>query len=131
MSEEYIREMRKLELEEADQRKRHTQEILSQQDQYNTLDPQYNYTDYKRIIGTSLEFAPIKDQTWLDYYQEIKIHAKNAAKLNRNCHIFARGGAWHTHVDPRGCWMCSDNIMISMLVKIIGLMANQYPKNLF
>ncbi len=130
MSEEYLREMRELEKQEIEQRKSHTREKQLDRDRYNTLDPTYNYTDYQRIIGTSLEYAPVKDQTWLDYYQEIKIHAKNSAKLNRNCHIFGKS-TWHTHSDPRGCWMCADNIMISMLVKIIGLMANQYPKNIF
>ncbi len=123
--------MRKLEQIEEEQRKLHTQKKLSDQDQYNTLDPMYNYTDYKRIVNTSLEFAPSEGQTWMDYYNESKLHATIAAKVNRNCHIFGKNGHWHTHVDPRGCWMCEDVKLIAMLVKIIGLMASQYPKNQF
>ncbi len=131
MSEEYIRQMRKLEQMEEEQRKLHSEKNQKNQDQYNTLDPMYDYTDYKRIVNTSLEYAPKEGQTWNDYYHEIIIHARIQAKVNRNIHIFGKNGHWHTHVDPRGCFMCEDVKLISMLVKIIGLMANQYPKNQF
>ncbi len=131
MSEEYLRQMRELEKIEIEQRKLHDEEALKLKDRYNTLDPTYNYSDYKIVAHTSLEYSPQIGQTWVDYYKETVIHAKNSAKLNRNCHIFGKGGQWHTHQDPRGCWMCDDNNFISMLVKIIGLMANQYPKNIF
>jgi len=131
LSAEYLSEMRALEKLEAEQRRQHTKEVQFRKDAHNTLDPTYNYTDYHNIINTSLEFAPTEGQTWLDYFREMQIHAKAAAKINRNSHIFAKNGQWHTHVDPRGCFMCDDNIMISMLVKVIGFMANQYPKNIF
>ncbi len=131
MSEEYIRQMRELEKVELQQKKLHSEKSQQDQDQYNTIDPMYNYSDYKRIVNTSLEYAPNEGQSWLEYYQEIQIHAKVSAKTNRNIHIFGRNGHWHTHVDPRGCFMCDDTKMIAMLVKIIGLMSNQYPKNKF
>ncbi len=131
MSEEYLRQMRELEKVEIEQKRLHSVENQKRQDQYNSLDPAYNYTDYARIVNTSWEFAPSEGQSCTDYYNEIKSHAKNGAKINRNIHIFGRGGHLHTHVDPRGCFMCDDSKMISMLVKIIGLMANQYPKNIF
>jgi len=122
--------MRRLEKLEEEQRALHTEQNLKNQDQYNSLDPMYNYHDYKNIINTSLEYAPSEGGNWLDYYKEIQIHAKLQAKTNRNTHIFGKSGHWHTHIMPR-CFMCEDNNMISMLVKVIGLMANQYPKNIF
>ncbi len=131
MSAEYLRQMRELEKVEIEQRRLHSEQNQENKDQYNSLDPTYNYTDYKRIVNTSLEYAPSAGDTWLDYYNEIKINAKVNAKINRNIHIFGRSGHWHTHVDPRGCFMCEDNILISMLVKVVGLMAHQYPKNVF
>lgn len=130
MSEEYLRQMRELEKIEIEQKRLHTEKILLDKDQYNTLDPKYNFHDYKNIVSTSLEYAPKEGGNWLDYYTEIQIHATIQAKTNRNTHIFGRSGHWHTHVLPR-CFMCEDNNMISMLVKVIGLMANQYPKNIF
>ncbi len=131
MSEEYLRQMRELEKVEMEQRRLHTKEQDKLQDQYNSIDPMYNYTDYQRIVNTSLEYAPKEGQSWQDYYLEIMIHARANAKINRNCHIFGKNGHWHTHVDPRGCWMCEDVKLIAMLVKIIGLMSHQYPKNKF
>ncbi len=131
MSEEYLKEMRKLEQLDLEQKRMHTQKNLEDQDQYNSLDPMYNYTDYKRIVNTSLEYAPQEGQTWMDYYSEARLHAKINAKVNRNIHIFGRNGHWHTHVDTRGCFMCEDVKMIAMLVKVIGLMASKNPKNLF
>ncbi len=125
------KELRDLERLEEEQRVLHNRSEQEKKDQYNSLDPAYNYTDYHRIINTSLEFAPQEGQTWVQYYEEMKIHAKIAAKLNRNSHIFGKHGHWHTHVIPGGCFMCSDNIMISMLVKTIGFMANQYPQAIF
>ncbi len=131
MSEEYLKEMRELERIDLEQKRLHTEKQQEDQDQYNSLDPMYNYTDYKRIVNTSLEYAPSVGQLWIDYYTEIKLHAKINAKVNRNIHIFGRSGHWHTHVDVRGCFMCEDVKMIAMLVKIIGLMSSKYPKNSF
>jgi len=123
--------MRELEKQEIEQRNMHNKKQQEQQDKYNTLDPAISYTDYHHIINTSLDFAPKTGQTWEEYSMEAIIHAKIGQKINRNSHINGKNGYWHTHVDPRGCFMCDDNNMISMLVKIIGLMASQYPKNIF
>ncbi len=131
MSEEYLRQMRELEKEEIEQRRMHTKKQQEQQDKYNTLDPTISYTDYHNIVNTSLDFAPHEDQTFSEYAMEVVIHAKKNQKINRNTHINGKGGYWHTHVDPRGCFMCDDNNLISMLVKVIGLMASKHPAQQF
>ncbi len=131
MSADYLAEQRELERQENEQRRMHNQQEQERKDQYNTLDPMYDYTDYKNLVNTSLEFAPKSGQTWLGYYQEIQIHAKIACKINRKAHIFGKNGHWHTHVDTRGCFMCEDNIMISTLVRVIGIMSNQNPTTIF
>ncbi len=131
MSEEYLRQMRELERDEINQRELHNKKAQEQQDKYNTLDPSINYLDYHHIVNTSLDFAPKSGQTWSEYAMEAIIHAKIAQKINRNCHINGRNGYWHTHVDPRGCFMCDDNNMISMLVRVIGFMSSKYPAKKF
>ncbi len=131
MSKEYLDEMRKLEQEETYQRNLHSLKVQEQTDKYNTLDPQISYTDYHKIINSSLDYSPTKGMTWEHYATEVIIYAKLGQKVNRNSHINGKNGYWHTHVDPRGCFMCDDNNMISMLVRVIGLMALQYPKNIF
>ncbi len=78
MSADYLSEQRELERQENEQRRMHNQQEQERKDQYNTLDPMYDYTDYKNLVNTSLEFAPKSGQTWLGYYQEIQIHAKIA-----------------------------------------------------
>ncbi len=62
---------------------------------------------------------------------EAVIHAKKNQKINRNTHINGKAGYWHTHVDPRGCFMCDDNNIISMFTRVIGLMASKHPSNKF
>ncbi len=130
MSEEYLAEMRALEKEEVEQRRLHSLEQVRLRDQHNTLDPMLNYQDYKHVVNTSLDLSPRSSDTWLDYYTEAKIKAAISAKKNRNSHIFGPHGHWHTHIMP-DCFMCEDNITISTLVRVIGLMAHHYPKNVF
>ncbi len=131
MSEEYIKQMRELELIEEEQRKLHTQKELELKDRYNTLDPSFNYQDYKNVINTSQELSPKEGVSWIDYYKELMVHVKIGAKENRNIHIFGKHGHWHTHEDPRGCFMCNDNNTIAFLTRLIGFMAYKYPKNCF
>ncbi len=131
MSEEYLREMRELEKVETRQRNMHSLKLQEQKDKYNTLDSKIDYTDYHMIVDSELEIAPQSGQTWQAYAIEVIIHAKLGQKINTNIHINGKSGYWHTHVDPRGCFMCDDNNTISALVRVIGLMASQYPKNIF
>ncbi len=131
MSKEYLRQMRELEILETRQRNAHSLKVQEQSDKYNTLDPNIPYTEYHNIINSELDISPSEGQTWGDYAIEAIIHAKIGQKNNRNSHINGKAGYWHTHVDPRGCFMCDDNNMISMLVRVIGLMASKYPKNIF
>ncbi len=131
MSKEYLRQLRELEVEETRQRNMHALKVQEQSDKYNTLDPQISYTMYHEIINSSLDYSPNEGQTWGAYAIEAVIYAKQGQKTNRNSHINGKNGYWHTHVDPRGCFMCDDNNMISMLVRVIGLMSSKYPKNTF
>lgn len=131
MSKEYLRQLRELEQIEKEQRNLHSLKVQEQSDKYNTLDPKIPYTMYHEIINSTLEYSPSEGQTWSAYATEAIIHAKLGQKTNRNSHINGKNGYWHTHVDPRGCFMCDDNNMISMLVRVIGLMASKYPKNTF
>ncbi len=131
LSAEYLAEMRELERVESEQRILHKRKELEMRDRYNTLDPSFNYQDYTNVIGTSQDLSPADGILWTDYYKELVIKAKIGAKENRNIHIFAKSGHWHTHEDPRGCFMCNDNITIAFLTRIIGYMAYKYPKNTF
>ncbi len=131
MSEEYLRQMRELEKIEQEQRVLHSRKELELKDRYNTLDPSFNYHDYVNVINTSHDLSPPEGMTYIDYYKEVLIKAKLSAKDNRNIHMYGKHGHWHTHEDPRGCFMCNDNNFIAFLVRIIGYFAYKYPKNTF
>lgn len=131
MSAEYLRQMRELEKVEQEQRNLHSIKVQEQSDKYNTLDPQISYLDYHHIVNSSIDAAPHSGQTFGDYAIEAIIHAKMGQKINRNSHINGKGGYWHTHVDPRGCFMCDDNNLISVLVRVIGYMASKHPRDTF
>lgn len=131
MSEEYLRSLRELEQVEQYQRNLHSVKVQEESDKYNTLDPKISYTDFHKITNSTLSYSPKKEQTWAHYAIEATIYAKLGQKVNRNSHINGKNGYWHTHVDPRGCFMCDDNNMISVLVRVIGFMASKHPKDVF
>ncbi len=119
-NEYYKKEMRKME-----------ERSKSLRDQYNTLDNHYDEQDYQRILNANLDYAPQSKQSWLSYYENAKIYAKMNAKMNAQTHINGPKGAWYTHRNPMGCFCCNDTKLLSVFLSVIGLMANQNPKNFF
>ncbi len=99
-------------------------------DQYNTLENrEYTYTETK--VNSNLEYAPTKGQTWHSYAIEATIYAKTGFKTNERSHINAPKGAWYTHRNPQGCFMCADQNLIAVLIQVINEMSSKYPKNTF
>ncbi len=119
-------------MERLEKQQREMREALDQAklDQYNSTQSPYNVTDYKNITEAQIEYAPQKGQTWLEYYLEIKVHAKNNAKKNIKVHVNGKSGAWHTH-STGDCFMCEDSNLISVLVRVIGHIANKNPQKSF
>ncbi len=102
-----------------------------QEDRYNTEDSQYEIEDFKNIVNSSIEFAPKRGGKWKDYATEVKIYAKMNAKKNIDTHVNNPYKVWHTHKLPLGCFMCEDTNLISVLVRVINLMASKYPSTTF
>ncbi len=119
MSEEYLRQMRALELQE--------QHLTSQYTNEPKLDP----NDYKNVVNARLNYAPKKGMTWQQYADKISIYTDLAAEKNRLTHIDSPRKAWWTHKNPMGCFMCEDTNLIAVLEKVIKLMACQHPDNIF
>ncbi len=128
MNEYFEDEMEKLEKQQRRERE------LSQnnlRDRYNQPESQFEIQDFKTIVSSRIEFAPKEGGLWSSYGDEIKIYAKMNAKKNWDTHVDNPYKVWHTHVLPLGCFMCEDTNLISVLVRVIGLMASQYPDNRF
>ncbi len=119
MSKEYLDEMRKLERQEAD--------LTSQYTSAEKLD----VNDYKKVVNSTISYAPHANETWKEYANRIGIYAKIAADKNRLTHIDGPRKAWYTHRNPMGCFMCESINLESVMLRVIGEMANQYPDNRF
>ncbi len=120
MSEEYLKEMRKLELQE--------KHLVSQ---YDNDEERLDSNNYKSVTNSNVEYSPHKNETWSMYAERIKIYADLAAKKNRLTHIDGPRKAWYTHRSPMGCFMCEDINFIFMLKRVICEMSSQYPDKTF
>ncbi len=101
-------------------------------DQYNSLDNPYQESDYnKTILETDTEWLPKKGETYQSYVARATIYAKLASKHNIQSHINGPKGAWWTHRNPSGCFMCEDTNLISCLINILQIISKKYPKGTF
>ncbi len=116
MSEEYLRQMRKLERQENDLTSQYTNELTIQPD------------DYKKVINANITYAPHKSETWSNFAIRIKIYATLASEKSRKVHIDGPRKAWYTHRSP-SCFMCEDMNLISLMSRVIDEMASKYPDN--
>jgi len=119
MSEEYLRQMRKLELQEKD--------LTSQYTDLEKIDS----NDYKKVINANISYAPYRGETWSQFAQRIAIYSKVAADKSRLTHIDGPRKAWYTHRNPMGCFMCEDMNLISLMGRVIFEMASKYPDKQF
>ncbi len=124
---DYQAEMQRLEKQQSEMRHALDQAKL---DQYNSTKSPYDLSGWEGISNCNAEFAPEKGDTWLEYYQASKTYAKINAKNNIKTHINGKNGHWHTH-ETANCFMCEDSNLISILVRVIGFMANKYPASKF
>ncbi len=120
MSEEYLKEMRKLEMQEKD--------LVSQYDnEENRLDP----SNYRHVTNSNVDYGPKKGETWKNYSMRIEIYVDLAAKKSRLTHIDGPRKAWYTHRSPQGCFMCEDTNLIHMLKRVLENQSSKYPDNTF
>ncbi len=119
MSEEYLRQMRKLELQEKD--------LTSQYTDLERIQPE----DYKSVVNSNVTYAPHKGETWKNFALRIEIFADINAETSRKTHIDGPRKAWYTHRNPAGCFICNDMNLIHLMKRVIGEMAHNYPDNKF
>ncbi len=119
MSEEYLKQMRKLEMQEND--------LISQYTGLEIMD----VNDYKKVVNANVTYAPHKSETWKEYSNCVRIYAKINADKNRLTHIDGPRKAWYTHRNPMGCFMCEDTNLISLMCRVLDEMASLYPDNKF
>ncbi len=119
-------------MERLEKQQREMREALEQAklDAYNSTQSPYDVVDYKNISEAQIEFAPEKGQSYVSYYESAKVYAKTNAKSNIKKHVNGKSGPWHTHVTG-DCFMCEDSNLISVLVRVIGKMANHHPQDKF
>lgn len=98
-------------------------------DQYNTLDENQDLGKSENYIPTpSLPYSPIENETLEAYFQKLKIYRKINYEINIKTHITPPKGAWWTHRQPSGCFMCADQQMINVMLEIIRILSLRYPK---
>lgn len=98
-------------------------------DQYNSLRNPYQEDDFNREITESdTDWLPQKKETIQSYHSRLTIYAKLNLKHNVQSHINGPKGAWWTHRNPSGCFMCNDTNLISVMLNVIGNLAKKYPK---
>lgn len=124
----YDKEMEKLEKQQRELRE--IQEA-GRWDKYNTTDKMVDENDYKKVLNADLEFTPNKGETWESWFAKAEVYAKMGAKKNIKAHINGPKGAWWTHRNPQGCFPCEDTTLITTLINVMGIMVQQYPKNIF
>ncbi len=100
-------------------------------DQYNTEEKPKNQHDFDNIIHADLRFAPKEHQTWESYIKELKIYVDFADKKNTGAHINGVRGAWYTHRQSSGCFMCEDVNLRHVMLSVLQIMAKQHPTNIF
>ncbi len=117
----YEREIRKIELQKAG--------LL---DQYNTLEkkPENQYVGYE-VVTSKLEFTPAEKQTWLSYYENVVIYERISRQNSEKTHINGTKGSWWTHRNPMGCFICNTDNLLSVVLGVLKIMANKYPKDTF
>ncbi len=98
-------------------------------DQYNSLRNPYQSQDYNRELNESdTDWLPTENETILSYHARLTIYAKINLKHNVQSHIDGPKGAWWTHRNPGGCFMCDDTNLIHVMLNVIGNLAKKYPK---
>ncbi len=121
MTEYYDKEMERLERMQKDLHDRYNEEQL-------VVDKH----DYERVVNSELKIAPKGGENWLHYVERLKIHQDIAQERNWKTHVSNGKKVWYTHKKPAdSCFMCDDITFISTTVKVIELMASQYPNNSF
>jgi len=114
----YDKEIRKLELQSKNLK-----------DQYNTLDENQDLGHTENYIPTpSLAYSPTKEENLESYFKKLKIYRKINYEKNTKAHINTPKGAWYTHRSPLGCFMCEDQQMINIMLEVIRILSQRYPK---
>ena len=124
----FDKQLEKLEKEQRELAKRTAEGNI---DRYNQPESQYEIQDFKDLVQSKIEFAPRQGESWSDYAQQVKVYAKMNAKKNWLTHVDNPYKVWRTHRLPLGCFMCEDTNLISVLVRVICLMASKYKDNKF
>ncbi len=100
-------------------------------DQYNSMDNIIDENDYENVVKSTLGFTPNDTDSYMGYYEKLKIYVKLCSQRNIKTHIAGPKGAWYTHRNPQGCFACDDLNLMSIMCDIIGLMASRSPDTLF
>ncbi len=124
MSEEYLKEMRKLEKQQ--DQLRHEQQS-EDRDRYSTIHEQINQHDYRQIVNAKIAISPDSMETLEHYIQKLKIHQEISYDKNWKTHVDNGKRTWHTHTLPMGCFMCEDQAFIGVILQVLELINAQQP----
>ncbi len=119
MSEEYLRQLRQLELQEK-----------NLQDRYSTEEKVADVNDYKRIVNSQLKISPETGEKLTHYIERIKIYQELSHEKNWATHVDNPYKVWHTHKRP-DCFMCEDQKFIRVLISVLQVISSSTRKFTF
>jgi len=100
----------------------------SVRDRHNTLDPPEDKHAYRKIVNAQLSLAPSSAESLETYLTRIQIYEQIAREKNWNTHVDNPYKTWHQHKNPMGCFMCQDTQFIHVLIQVLQVINEQYPK---
>ncbi len=127
MNEYYDKEMEKLERQQRELKKRKDEDNF---DRYNEVS-KFQVEDFSGIVESKVKFSPQEGGLWVEYATQVKTYAEINSEINWKTHVDNDKKIWYTHKLPLGCFMCNDTKLITVLVRVIGLMASRHPQDRF
>ncbi len=128
MNEYFDTELARLEKQQNELRKNAEKE---DRDRHSTLDENIDIHAYRRIVNAKINIAPTSTETLSQYVKKIKVYQEIAHQKNWQTHVDNPYKTWHTHKNPLGCFMCEDTAFIAVMIQVLEVLADKYPKAKF
>ncbi len=103
-------------------------------DRANSEQAQQDENDYQALLHTTnSDYMPKTGETMAHYAIRYETIADQHYQQNWRIHVEVgtKGHAWHTHRDPRGCFMCDDILLLHMTSKVFNHLAKLHPTDTF
>ncbi len=125
-----LAEEKKLEQEALENLERQQRDLS---DRYSTEQKFADAQKYHAYANAQSDQLPKPGETYAHYAIRVKTEVDMHYRQNYKIHveIGTRGKPWHTHKDPRGCFMCDDIQLLHQLATVFEQVARKTPTQTF